>query len=379
MSFGFTPQCSDAHVSNLRSASTLTTTRSTCSVMDAGMVVAGTINGATSVMPNVITTEGDLVVGDATGNASRLPVGAVNTVLTSNGVGVEWQPSAGITTTQGDLVVGNGLGEPSRLPIGTIGTVLTSNGTTAIWQTQQSAVTTQGDLIVANVSGEAARLPIGVSGTTLTSTGTTAQWQAPVTTATGDLIVGDSTGSPARLPIGAAESVLASNGTTAVWRPNTGATALAVQYNTLVPTGAAMWLGVTSNNVLNGNYVVTLLSSDPSYLVTQTASTPSWIEFVVPGNYLIEFSTIILPTSTDVTTLSVVTNTNGASPFVGGTSVVLSGAGITFVGTPAPQCLVGRLVHSALASQTMGIVISGTAGTFGFDTVGAVFSIKPLF
>jgi hypothetical protein len=40
-----------------------------------------------------------------------------------------------VITTQGDLVIGDGTGEESRLPIGTNEQVLQSNGTTASWQT----------------------------------------------------------------------------------------------------------------------------------------------------------------------------------------------------------------------------------------------------
>jgi hypothetical protein len=39
---------------------------------------------------DVITTEGDLVVGDASGDPVRLPIGAVGTVLTSDGDTAEW-------------------------------------------------------------------------------------------------------------------------------------------------------------------------------------------------------------------------------------------------------------------------------------------------
>lgn len=39
-----------------------------------------------------------------------------------------------VITTQGDLVIGNASNEESRLPIGTNGQILTSNGTTASWQ-----------------------------------------------------------------------------------------------------------------------------------------------------------------------------------------------------------------------------------------------------
>jgi len=51
----------------------------------------------TEVQPNVITTEGDLVIGDASGDASRLAIGAADTVLTSDGTTATWQsaPSGG--------------------------------------------------------------------------------------------------------------------------------------------------------------------------------------------------------------------------------------------------------------------------------------------
>jgi len=49
----------------------------------------------TEVQPNVITTEGDLVIGDASGDASRLAIGAADTVLTSDGTTATWQESTG--------------------------------------------------------------------------------------------------------------------------------------------------------------------------------------------------------------------------------------------------------------------------------------------
>lgn len=45
-----------------------------------------------------ITTEGDLIIGDATGDAVRLPIGAANTILTSDGDTADWvTPSFGVT------------------------------------------------------------------------------------------------------------------------------------------------------------------------------------------------------------------------------------------------------------------------------------------
>ncbi len=133
MSFGLTPQRSDLSLVNLRSSSTVTTSRSVCDVLDAGTVVAGSINGVTEVMPDVILAEGDLVVGSAAGQPSRLPVGPADTVLVGNGVTVVWGAVPTPITTEGDLIVGNVTGEPVRLALGADGTVLTSNGTTASW------------------------------------------------------------------------------------------------------------------------------------------------------------------------------------------------------------------------------------------------------
>ena len=54
-----------------------------------------------------------------------------------------------VITTEGDLIVGNSSGEESRLPIGASGTVLRSNGTTASWQAIQST----GDIEETSFSG----------------------------------------------------------------------------------------------------------------------------------------------------------------------------------------------------------------------------------
>jgi hypothetical protein len=64
-----------------------------------GDAVDATVDGietiANAAQPNVITTEGDLVVGDASGDPDRLPIGAVGTVLTSDGDTAIWDTPAG--------------------------------------------------------------------------------------------------------------------------------------------------------------------------------------------------------------------------------------------------------------------------------------------
>lgn len=47
------------------------------------------------VQPNVITTQGDLVIGDGSGEASRIAIGSADTVLTSNGTTATWAAAGG--------------------------------------------------------------------------------------------------------------------------------------------------------------------------------------------------------------------------------------------------------------------------------------------
>jgi hypothetical protein len=53
----------------------------------------------TTPATNPITTEGDLVIGDASGDAVRLPIGALGTVLTSDGDTADWAAPAGGSIT----------------------------------------------------------------------------------------------------------------------------------------------------------------------------------------------------------------------------------------------------------------------------------------
>ena len=58
-----------------------------------------------------------------------------------------------VLTTQGDLVIGDASGDASRLAIGDSGRVLTSNGTTATWETASGGITTGKAIAMAIVFG----------------------------------------------------------------------------------------------------------------------------------------------------------------------------------------------------------------------------------
>jgi len=79
-----------------------------------------------------------------------------------------------VITTQGDLRIGNSVGAAERLAIGSSGKLLKSNGSTASWETVASAdsiITTEGDVIVGASDGDGERLGAGTAGKFLTTQG----------------------------------------------------------------------------------------------------------------------------------------------------------------------------------------------------------------
>ena len=83
---------------------------------------------------DVITTQGDLRRGDASGNAERLAIGGSGKVLQSNGTTESWETietADSIITTRGDIIFGNAAGNGARLAAGTAGKFLTTQGGSA--------------------------------------------------------------------------------------------------------------------------------------------------------------------------------------------------------------------------------------------------------
>jgi hypothetical protein len=55
----------------------------------------GDASALTNVPGDVISTRGDIIIGDASGNPTRLPIGTSGQVITSDGVDVSWGDSSG--------------------------------------------------------------------------------------------------------------------------------------------------------------------------------------------------------------------------------------------------------------------------------------------
>jgi hypothetical protein len=102
------------------------------------------IDADTNTITNI--EDADIKSGAAI-NAAKLADGSVSNTefqyinsLTSNAQTQIDGKQADVITTEGDLIVGDGSGNASRLAIGTDTYVLTSDGTTASWQPTQSSI-----------------------------------------------------------------------------------------------------------------------------------------------------------------------------------------------------------------------------------------------
>jgi len=97
---------------------------------DAFQLLSGLAN-APSTYTDPITTRGDLVRGDSSGNSERLAVGTADQVVITDGTDTSWSKLtfANIGDNEdGELITWNSSGNAAGVATGTSGQVLTSNG-----------------------------------------------------------------------------------------------------------------------------------------------------------------------------------------------------------------------------------------------------------
>jgi hypothetical protein len=240
---------------------------------------------------NPMTTSGDTIYGGASGAPTRLPKGTDGQILTLASGSPSWAAApAGFVnpmSTGGDLIYGGASGTATRLANGTSGQVLTSSGGTAAptWATNvalTNPMTATGDIIYGGAAGTPTRLPKGTDGYLLTLVTGAPAWVVaptsgftnPMTTA-GDLILGGASGVAARLPIGSNTYVLTSNGTTAAWAaPATGFTNPMTTAGDLILGGAA---GAAGRLPIGTN----------NYVLTSNGTTAAWAPVALPGTLAI--------------------------------------------------------------------------------------------
>jgi len=122
----------------------------------------------------VISTRGDIIRGNSSGERARYGIGAANTVLTSDGTDPAWAAHGGVpTTTKGDI---SGFSTTqARIPISTNNYSLFADSAQALglkWAASPtSTLTTTGDLLAASAANVLTRIAGGASGEILTGNG----------------------------------------------------------------------------------------------------------------------------------------------------------------------------------------------------------------
>lgn len=178
-------------------------------------VTSGSYGGAATVPTYSVNAQGQLTSASNTAIAIAGSQITSGTVAIANGGTGQTTASAGFNalspiTTTGDLIIGNGTNSATRLPIGANGYLLTSNGTTASWvAAPASGVTTfsAGSTGLTPSTGTSGAvtlggtLAVGSGGTNITNY------------ATGDMLYATGTTTLSKLTIGTANYVLTSSGT----------------------------------------------------------------------------------------------------------------------------------------------------------------------
>ena len=122
----------------------------------------------------VITTRGDIIRGNSSGERARYGIGASATVLTSDGTDPAWAAAAlAPTTTKGDI---SGFSTTqARIPVGTNNYSILADSAQALGlkyaASSTSTLTTTGDLLAASAANVLTRIAGGASGEILTGNG----------------------------------------------------------------------------------------------------------------------------------------------------------------------------------------------------------------
>lgn len=205
--------------------------------------------------------------------------GGVAKVLNASGTAITVMGNP--MTTEGDLILGGASGAATRLAIGTNAYVLTSNGTTASWAAAASGfadpMTTRGDIIIRNAANATARLGIGTATYVLTSDGTDVAWAASAsggwavtgtTTITGNTVVDfGATGTTPYTNEFRADNLTTTStvGRGLVLNNNTAATGGAtVQYSPSLTLRGRAWTGAASQTVDFKQYALTASAATPT-------------------------------------------------------------------------------------------------------------------
>jgi len=325
------------------------------------------------------TFHSEISVGTLSSDVTfRLPTtnGSSGYVLTTNGSGVtSWAaPSGGFTnpmTSVGDLIIGGASGAATRLAAGTNTHVLTLVGGSPAWAAPSTGfanpMTTNGDLIT-QAAGSPSRIAIGSSGTFLRSSGSAASWNAlavsdlpTLTSAQLASILSDETGSGAAV-FGTSPTISAptiSGGT------HTALTGLGIR-----STGAAFDLSLASSEALSTGRTLSINVNNADRTLTISAN--ATISGTNTGD-----QTSVTGNAGTATALQTARNINGVSfngtaditvPAAAGTltgsslAAGVTGSSLTSLGTIGTGVWQGSLIGLAYGGTNANLSATGGTG-----------------
>lgn len=220
-------------------AGTFTTVKAIAAATQDAVNLQGRAGGSSSyvatITPTTLTASRTVTLPDADINfATGLPIANGGTGQTT--ASAAFNALSPITTT-GDLIIGNGTNSATRLPISaTAGYVLTSNGTTASWAASTGGVTSFQTSLSGLTPSTSSTGAITLSGTLGAASGGTSQ----STYATGDILYASASNTLSKLPIGTAGQVLTISSGVPAWgaAAASGVTTISFGSTGLTPSSA---------------------------------------------------------------------------------------------------------------------------------------------
>jgi len=327
--------------------------------------------------------------------AGTLPIAAGGTGQTTSASAFD---ALSPITSTGDLIIGNGTNSATRLPIGTNGYVLTSNGTTATWAASTGGVSSFQTSLSGLTPSTSSTGAITLAGTLGETSGGTGQ----TTYATGDILYASASNTLSKLTAGTNGYVLTLVGGLPAWAASTGGvTSFSAGSTGLTPntaTTGAVTLGGTLGTGYGGTGLTSFTANGAVYATATNTLTTGTLPATGGGTGLDTYSTgDILYASATNTLSKLAAGTNGyiltiaggiptwaAAPSTGVTSISFGTTGLTpSTASTGAVTVTGTLVAvnggTGLSSYTTGDILYASGSTaiskLGIGSTGQVLTV----
>lgn len=328
--------------------------------------------------------------------AGTLPIAAGGTGQTTSASAFD---ALSPITAAGDLIIGNGTNSATRLPIGTNGYVLTSNGTTATWSASTGGVSSFQTSLSGLTPSTSSTGAITLAGTLGETSGGTGQ----TTYAAGDILYASASNTLSKLAASTNGYVLTLAGGFPTWAASSGGvTSFSAGSTGLTPntsTTGAITLGGTLGTGYGGTGLTSFTADGAVYATATNTLTTGTLPAISGGTGVASYTTGDILYASATNTLSklaagtngyVLTLTSGvptwaAAPSTGVSSISFDTTGLTpSTASTGAVTVTGTLVAAnggtGLSSYTTGDVLYASASTaiskLGIGSTGQVLTVS---